>query len=208
MVRLLGRFLAWAALSLAVTLLGLGVVAGDFAVLILSAPRTGAGAGSALVFLCGFCLGLLATLVLAVAAHEAGHLLGGRWVGLATRFAHVGPITITRERGGWRPGWDPRRPWIGRAVCEPWPASRWRAALFVAAGPLANFAAAPVAALLALAWSPSLPGCWAGLFAVHSAFFGAVNLLPLKERSFPSDGLALWRLLTRPPGRGSGAAGR
>jgi hypothetical protein len=136
------------------------------------------------------------TLVLAIAVHELGHLLGGRPVGLSPRFAHVGPITLARQGGRWPLGWDARQPWLGRAVCDPQRTSRWRAAVFVGAGPLASLVAAAAAGLLAVASSPSLLGCWAGLFAVHSLSFGIVNLLPLRELSQPSDGLVLWPLLT------------
>jgi hypothetical protein len=201
MVRLFGQCLGWFMLSLAVTVLLLGAVVGDFAVLALASSGPGAGTGGLLGLVWG--AGLFVTLVLAIAAHEAGHLLGGWTAGLSGRFAHVGPITCTRERGRWRLGWDWRQPWLGGAVCEPPPKSRRQAVVFIAAGPLASFVGGLVAAALAIAPVPWPLRCWVGLFAVHSLLFGAVNLLPLRELSQASDGLALWLLLGGLPSRSS-----
>lgn len=194
MTRWFGRFLGWTALSLVVTGLMLGVLVGDCVVLILTVPLAKAGGLPGAVVLGAFCLGIPATL--AIAIHEAGHLLGGRLAGLTPLFASVGPVTFTRTELGWRLGWSRRLPLYGFARCTE-PRDFWQAFTFALAGPLANFAASMIAAPLALAAAPSLVGCWLGLLAVHSAFLGICSLLPIIERAHPSDGLFLWRLLSR-----------
>src|SRR5262245_30893030 len=171
------------------TLLLLGMAIGYFAMLVLTAPalekQLGMPTGLAL-----FCAGVPLTFALAIAGHEVGHLLAGRCAGLSPRFAHVGPITFTRQPGGWRLGWDGQQPWLGgRAVCVPRPRRRWQMALFLIGGPFANLGLGVAAAWLATRGLPALPNCWLGLFALHSMFFGMANFLPLRERRLDSDGL-------------------
>lgn len=196
MLRLLGLGLGWLALGAAIALLMLGFTVGVFAVLVSTAPALGAECGAA-VGLSLFCLGLPITFVLAVAAHELGHVLGGACVGLRPQFAHVGPITFTRRAGRWALGWDGRQSWLGgQVVCARLAGSRARMAAFLLAGPSANLVAGVAAAVwFADARLPALPRCWAGLLAVQSLFFGALNLMPLRAGRLDSDGLALCRLL-------------
>lgn len=194
MLRSLGNCLRWFALSAAVTALALAATGGIFAMLVLTAPaltrELGTVAGLALF---GACLPLM--LVLAAGLHEAGHLLAGVCVGFRPRFAHVGPITWTRELGGWRFGWDWRRPWLGgRAVCTIRTTGRWRVVIFLLGGPFANLASGLAAVGLVVGGLPALPRCALGLFAIHSLLLGIANLLPLQERWLDSDGLAVWRL--------------
>jgi hypothetical protein len=195
-LRLLGLGLRWLALGAAVALLMLGFTVGAFAVLVLTAPALGAEWGAA-VGLSLICVGLPISLVLAVAAHELGHVFGGACAGLRPQFAHVGPITFTRWAGRWSLGWDRRQSWLGgRVVCARPPESRARMAVFLLAGPSANLVAGVAAAVwFADAGLPALPRCWAGLLAVQSLFLGVVNLVPLRVGRLDSDGLALCRLL-------------
>jgi hypothetical protein len=72
--------------------------------------------------------------------------------------------------------------------------------VFLAAGPAANLAAFAPAFALALLPSWPLAQAWAGQLAVLSLAFGTFNLLPLRERLFDSDGLALWRVLVKRQG--------
>jgi hypothetical protein len=131
-----------------------------------------------------------------VAAHEAGHLAGGRAVGFAPRLAQVGPVVVRRVGRRWYAEWDWRQPWLdGRVFCDVRRPDRWRLAVYVAAGPAASLLAGAAAVGLAVAADVPLVRGGAGLFAVHSAFFGAVNLLPMRVGRLHSDGLALWRLL-------------
>src|SRR5205807_2504035 len=84
------------------------------------------------------------TLVLAAVAHEGGHLLAGRVVGLRPLLARVGPITFRRFGRGWRAGWDWKAGWLGGlAVCDLRGASRWRLLLFLAGGPLGGLVRVP-----------------------------------------------------------------
>lgn len=182
--------IAWFfALGLALTVLVLGAVAGDLAVLVGTAPGLGP------VGLALFALGVPLTLALAVVAHEAGHLGAGAALGLGPRFAHVGPVTIRRSAGRWRLGWDVRQSWVGgRVVCDR-AGCRWRMGVFLLAGPLANLILGGLALGLLAAGLPPAGRSWAGLFASHSLLFGAANLLPLREGRLDSDGAALLRLL-------------
>lgn len=194
MLRMVGCCLRWVALSVAVTILALAATIGIFAMLVLTVPGVAREVGPAVgLSLFGLCLPV--TFVLAAAAHEAGHILAGAFVGFRPQFAHVGPVTWTRGFGGWRLGWDWRRPWLGgRAICAFRMRSRWRMAVFLFGGPFANLALGLIAFALAAASLPALPRCCLGLFAIHSLLLGFANLLPLRERWFDSDGLALWRL--------------
>jgi hypothetical protein len=188
-------FLGWFALAAAVTVLMFGFITAEFVLLVACAPRLvrafGTPTGLGLFF-----LGLIGAFALAVAVHEAGHLVAGRLAGMFPRFAHVGPITFTRRAGRWRVGWDPRQPWLGgRADCDFVVADRTGLAVLLAGGPAANFLAGGAAFALALSSSWPLMQAWAGQVAILSLIFGAFNLLPLRERWFDSDGLALWRVL-------------
>jgi hypothetical protein len=173
---------------------------GDSFVLVMSAPLVDSGRAPPSLFLGAFCLGILVTFFLALMVHEAGHLLGGWLVGLTPQFASVGPFTFTHHLDGWRLGWDCRQPWFGgSALCVPEPANLEQEAVHIAAGPLANFVVLVIAAPLALASSPSLIGCWLGLFAVHSLYLGLVSLVPIRHRGLASDGLRLCQLLADRP---------
>jgi len=193
-VQWLGCFLRWLALSTAATLLVLWATTGIFVVLVLTAPSLtgewGTAGGLSLFALC-----LPIAFVVAVAAHEAGHVLAGACVGMRLQFAHVGPVTCTRRRADWSISWDWLQPWLGgRAVCALRARGRWRVAIFLLGGPLANLASGMAAATFAAGGIPALPRCCVGLFAVFSLFLGTANLLPLRERRFNSDGLALLNL--------------
>lgn len=200
MLRLLVLGLGLFAVSAAVTALALGLAVGLLVVLVVTAPALGREHGTAAAVAL-FAAGVPVAFVAAVAAHEAGHLVAGEIAGLAPRFAHVGPVTFTRERGRWATGWDWQQPWWGgRVACDRPAPGRWREAAFLLAGPAANLAAGLLAAPLVVAADLSAwPRCWAGLFAAQSLFLAGVNLVPLTDRRLASDGLALWRLLTRRP---------
>jgi hypothetical protein len=188
------------ALSAAFTFLLLAFTVAELALLVLSAPGLHRDFGPPLGFTL-FGLGAFFALVLAVAIHEGGHLLGGRLAGLSPFFAHVGPVTFAKRDGRWRVGWDPRQPCLtGRVICDLRRAGRARVAVFLAAGPAANLATGVVALVVALLPSWPLAQAWAGQMAVWSLAFGTFNLLPLRERLFDSDGLALWRVLVKRQG--------
>ena len=194
---LLVRCLGMVALALALLILALGMAAGDYVALATGALALDEGVGFfGALLLCG--LGLPLTYLLAVVAHELGHLLGGWSAGLSPRFAHAGPLTLSKEGGRWRVGWDGHWPWLGgRAYCLAPSAARWRWVVLVLGGPLANLLLGVPAAWLAVGDLPlpPLPRCWVGMFAAHSLFLGVVNLLPFRDRGLDSDGLVLLHLL-------------
>ena len=196
LVRLLSAALA---LTLIVAPLLLAGTVGEAVALILACAVLADSLGSPL----GLCLGLLGggvTFFLAMATHEAGHAVAGRWVGWPPVFVHVGPVALARAGSGWRARFDRRLPWLrGRVETAPGPHARWRLLALVAAGPAANLAAAALAMPLLLLSPSPVVKCWAGLFAAHSLFLGAVSLLPVRERGYASDGLQLWSVAT---GRG------
>jgi hypothetical protein len=196
-VRFIRQCLWLVSLATATAFLLLTAVVGDFAVLVVCLPRLAhplAGWVGWTLCLVGFPL----TLILAAAAHEGGHLLAARVVGMRPLFARLGPVMVTLVGKGWRFGWDRRAEWVtGLAVCDLRGTNRGQRLLFIAGGPLMSLASATVAAVLALAAPSAVVACWSGLYAVHSALLGILCLLPIEERRLASDGLALWRVLTR-----------
>jgi tetratricopeptide (TPR) repeat protein len=149
-------------------------------------------------------LGILAGF-LCLAIHELGHLLAGISFGYTFKVYIVGPLRIERGPSDTiRLGWN-RVPWLygGMAAVLPDRTSglRWRMAVVAAAGPLANIALAVVASVL-LASRPAA-GPWRTelqwirlLSAVLS-----LNLIPLRNGPFVTDGLRVWRLLAPSAGR-------
>ncbi len=191
--------LRWLALGTIVAFLLLGTACGLFAMLLVLVPPLTSSLGSALglSLLCGV-IPLL--FLLTIVCHEAGHLLGGWMAGLSPRFARVGPITLVRERAGWRLRWDSQNSWLGGyAECQGRAAERWRMILFLLAGPATNLLCGLLAGFLIAAPLPALLRGWLGLFAILSLFYGSVNLLPFREQHLNSDGLALLRLLRQKP---------
>ena len=142
------------------------------------------------------CVGVALANALALAIHEAGHVLGGAYVGLAPETVHIGPITFARRAGFWSARWDWSRPLLGGWVSCALPAeNRWRVVVFVLAGPLANLVLGFIAVWGAIRELPALASCWVGLIAVQSLFLGALSLVPMRAGELDSDGLALYRLL-------------
>jgi hypothetical protein len=190
------RILGWLTFGLAMTVLLLAAAAGDLILLFATAANLILDFG-AFLGLTYFIFAVPVTFGLAVLIHELGHVVGGRWVGMVPFQVIVGPVTFRRVGNRWRAGWVRHQPWLGgRAICRNRPADRWRMALFLASGPAANFAAGLAAGFAAVLTVPSPVRAGLGLFAVHSLFFGAMNLLPFRERRLDSDGLALFGLLS------------
>jgi hypothetical protein len=143
-------------------------------------------------------VGFVVTYPLAVAVHEAGHVLGGRLAGWPARFVRVGPVTLTRRQDGWALGWTWRAGWLtGRVESGPGPADRWRPAVLLLAGPAVNLGLGVAAAALAIAGLPPWLRCGAALFAVHSVCLGIWSVVPIRERGQATDGLRLWWLAVR-----------
>jgi hypothetical protein len=197
-VKRLSRWLGWLALSASLTFLLLVFAVTELALLIVSVPGLQRDFGLPLgLTLLG--AGVVLSLVLAIAVHEVGHVVGARLAGLRPYLVQIGPVAFTRHGGRWRLGWGrcPRH-LGGMVLCHIWGAGRAQLAVFLACGPLANLATGVVAIGLAVLPSVALVQSWSGQFAVVSFALGAVNLLPLRERPLDTDGLALWRILAGP----------
>lgn len=157
-----------------------------------------------------FGAGLIPVVGLSLAAHEAGHLLGGRGAGFRFALFVLGPLRLSRAPGGIRPGLN-RNPALygGGAVSAPGRMSRDLRRGFrwtVAGGPLASLVGG-LAALAAYraagldAVSPAshgLPAYFASVavlaFAGTSLLTAAVTLLPTSLGGLPSDGARFLRL--------------
>ncbi len=151
---------------------------------------------------------------LSVAAHEAGHLLGGKLAGFRWSMYVAGPLKVRRTRGSFKVEVNDRWLPMGMAVSIPSDHHnlRRRIALMLAGGPGANLllgliAAAVMYALLSA--FPSRPARREWLqdpaaqlafmlvvqIAAQSLFQGVVNLVPLKEKGMSSDGARILMLL-------------
>lgn len=136
--------------------------------------------------------------------HELGHLCAGWLVGLRFESLGLGPV-VARRLGGrlvweWRgaglhPGVDG---WASVSPGGRGPA-RWRRAVFIAGGPLGNFATAALAAGLRSALTGPAGTAAALLEAVTlwGCVTGALNLVPLRLTgvSLVTDGASLLALL-------------
>jgi peptidase M50-like protein len=151
-----------------------------------------------------FALGILAGF-LCLAIHELGHLLAGLSFGYPFKVYIVGPLRIDRGPSDKvRLGWN-LVPWLYGGMAAALPnrtrGLRWRMAVVAAAGPMANIVLAIVASLLLASlpvsgpWRTELQ--WIRLLSAVLA----LNLVPLRNGPFVTDGLRLWRLLAPGDGR-------
>jgi hypothetical protein len=143
------------------------------------------------VVVCATVLGLT---YLAIAAHEAGHVLGGLLVGFRFQFCVVGPLRIARDGGRLRIGLAPEARLTGGLASTTPVGSRHlllRRAVVVAAGPatsllLAAGAAAVYAGLdRAVGPAHSFAEWWQGLALVGTC---GISLLVFAMTTLPSRG--------------------
>lgn len=150
---------------------------------------------------------LLASLVLSLwlqlIVHEAGHALAGMARGMRPVGIGLGPLRMERGVGGWRTRWGGGVRGIGGfAALVPAPDRARPArdeAIYLAGGPLANLAAAAVAAI---PLASGATGLWAGalwMFAGVGTMLGVINLLPFHSQGWRSDGRGLLDLLRAAP---------
>ena len=120
----------------------------------------------------------------AVAAHEAGHLIGGAIAGFKLITFAVWPFEVYRNRDTWRFKWMQRPGMAGYTEAYPVYDSnfRKRMSIVVAAGPVASIVVGVGAAVFE---APSL-ACW--------SLLGVLQLLPIR-----SDGMRLRMLLRGGP---------
>lgn len=135
--------------------------------------------------------------LLAILAHELGHVVAGLAQGFTFYGLTVGPLAWERKQGRVRFRWNRNINLSGGlALMLPRGQERLRARFltFVAGGPLASVV---FAALLFWLAAQVAPGQWLQLLlggtALLSAVIGVSTLIPLQSGGFSSDGL---RLLT------------
>ncbi len=160
--------------------------------------RTHAGAYGSFGPLVG-ALTAVVVFMLALAIHELGHVVAGVAVGFRFVSLRLGPLHVDRRlrmsfrraRGSGYLGWASMAPTRRDHL-------RWRAAIFVLAGPGVNLATAA-----GLLLPPVAMGFFATILGLVSLALGLKELLPLKYRTAVSDGRRLWMLW-----RNDGAARR
>jgi hypothetical protein len=184
-------------------------------------PNTGSWrvAPSTLPNLLPILLAVPAIIYLNTLVHEGGHLLAALLTGFWVYRVRIGPLALTRRRGGLRLGLIRERTLGGDVLCFPRDDAHLlpRRALISLAGPLASLALAAVAWSLfrhydlmsttPLANSAGVITTTQGDVTLADLFFcvtlyalgsGPGNLLPLRERGHPTDGMTLLRMLTEP----------
>ena len=155
-------------------------------------------------------VGVIVTLHLVLAAHEAGHLIGGKLVGWrATRYV-VGPIDLLRMPTGWSLRANRNIGlWGGLAVSLPRDAARLRQRMrvMVAGGPSTSIMLGAIAliasALVRNSGTGAIPFVTAFLllvFGFASVLIGGITLIPGKTGGYLTDGSQLWRLRNDAPG--------
>jgi hypothetical protein len=151
---------------------------------------------------------------LSLAAHEAGHLLGGRLAGFRFALYAAGPIRVRRSPSGLRFEVNDRWTLAGFAFSVPVHLRNLKRGMvsFVAGGPVTNLLLAVVVAGLFLALTLAAPSREAvraflgssvslGLFVFlfqagfTSLALGVVTLVPLRKDGFFTDGARLLMLL-------------
>jgi hypothetical protein len=187
--------------QLLVGMLGGAALGGAVAVLLMRyPPRVDLGAG-------GMVLAVLAVVALfpvAVALHEAGHLLGGVAVGFRTLLFVVGPLQVARVNGRFAPRLRWRGMMVGGlAVCVPTDTRdlRRRTMALVAGGPLASLVAG-AALLAARAAVPAGAGVLDGLLlalGTLSLFLFVIAVIPGTAGGFHTDGGRFLRLMRGGP---------
>lgn len=153
-------------------------------------------------------VGALVVMLLVIALHEAGHLLGGRLAGFRAMLFIVGPLRLERTADGWHARLNRELgAWGGMvsSIPEDDRDLRRRMLRLVAGGPVASLVGALAAALLWLATSdanggrpPDLARHFANqalaLFAIGSLGIGVVTLIPARTGGFATDGAQILKL--------------
>lgn len=135
-----------------------------------------------------------------VVAHELGHLAAARSVGMRPAMVGLGPVVLVPRRGRLRVGRNRFTSWqVGFAASVPDPTHadlRWRHAVEVLGGPIANLVVAGACALCVSVGVSGFVAWHATQACVGSAVLAFVNLVPFRIAGMPTDGsrlLVLWR---------------
>jgi hypothetical protein len=144
-------------------------------------------------------LGLIALLVAATLIHELGHVATGLLAGFEIRAVRVGPVLFRRKDVQvWKGTKQGLTSGFVMAQFRQLPdrSAAWQCFAFIIGGPLANLLAAPV--LLWLSFHLTIAETVCSPLSVACAFYGAINLIPMKTRIGYSDGAKVcWLLFNR-----------
>lgn len=152
-------------------------------------------------------------LILALAVHEAGHLLGGRLAGFRAVVFVLGPLLVERTAGGVRAGLNRSLALYGgtaASVPEDTHDLRRRTLLMIAGGPatsiLSGVLALALRGPLGLAAIPAAAGhahviasTATAVFGVASLLLSAVTLIPSRTGGPHTDGRRILQLLRGGP---------
>ena len=159
-------------------------------------------------------IGLIPVVALALATHEAGHVLAGRAVGFQFLLFVVGPLQIDRLRQRLSVGLNRNIAYYGGVTIvapQDAPVARSQLRWVMAGGPLASLVAAALALLGFYALglqnitseNATLPAYYGRialqLFGFLSLGLGLITLLPNKLMGMPSDGARLIELSRNGP---------
>jgi hypothetical protein len=175
----------------------------------LAAPAGGVAGAMAVIVLAS-----ILAFFLSLAAHEAGHLLGGRLAGFRFALYAAGPIRVRRSPSGLRFEINDRWSLAGFAFSVPVHLRNLQRGMvwFVAGGPVANLLLAAIVAGISLAPTLAAPSRETGraflggflslglsVFVFQAGFtsfvLGVVTLVPLRKDDFFTDGARLLMLL-------------
>lgn len=151
-------------------------------------------------------VGVTLVLLLAVALHEMGHLLGGRLANFRAFLFVAGPIMAERRRDRWALRFNPHLSlWRGASVSAPTDAShlRGRTLLMLAIGPAASLMAGLTCAAIGILTGPpsrSWPSFWLFMFGAASLMVGITTLVPVGSLGINNDGNRILQLLRRSSG--------
>jgi Zn-dependent protease len=183
--------------SMSLAAIAFGLVTGvpSAAVLIAASNRASATHNPAADFML---VNYFLALLLAVVAHELGHLAAGWMVGFHFNSITIGPFSLHMEYGRMKLRIRRTMPAGGYAGMQIDRVSRLRRRLliFSVGGPLANLLSAAITWVF-LAYTP-VNGTWlsafADLFGMISLILGVANLLPFRLGVLYPDGARIWML--------------
>ena len=183
LISVIGKVLRWLGRQLTWVLAGVMWVAA-IALCAITLPKTGAPVISIVL------VGLL--LAVTVWAHEGGHYLGARLMGMRVMRLCASFVDIVPQRRGLRWRWRRVRGLAGFVYALPQPGQAMRPAylVFAAGGPVANFLLAALGGGVAwLCWPAPVVGVVLASVVIN-AMVGLMNLLPSSDGRL-SDGMLL-----------------
>jgi hypothetical protein len=150
-----------------------------------------------------FAIQVIATILLVLAIHEAGHAVAGLAVGMRLIGFIVGPFRWSYTYGSWKFLFrgSGLLAFAGQTMVAPSSMSdfRRRKVIQVAAGPIASLLAGLIAVIgVFTARGTPWEGWWAilAIFADITTLVGLLNVVPFGNKAMYSDGAKLYQLLS------------